>query len=120
MGIIKVHDIKIHTNHGCMEEEAKIGSDYIVNAVVKTNLEVSAQTDRLEDTVDYVAIYTIVFEEMKKRAKLLETVVQRIINRVLLEHKTVEKISIEVRKLNPPIGGDVGYVSVKRKGIRAS
>jgi len=57
---------------------------------------------------------------MKKRAKLLETVVQRIIKRVLLEHKTVEKISIEVRKLNPPIGGDVGYVSVKRKGIRAS
>ena len=120
MGIIKVHDIKIHTNHGCMEEEAKIGSDYIVNAVVKTNLDVSTQTDRLEDTVDYVAIYTIVFEEMKKRAKLLETVVQRIIKRVLLEHKTVEKISIEVRKLNPPIGGDVGYVSVKRKGIRAS
>ena len=120
MGIIKVHNIKIHTNHGCMEEEAKIGSDYIVNAVVKTNLDLSAKTDQLEDTVDYVAIYTIVFEEMKKRAKLLETVVQRIINRVLLEHRTVEKISIEVRKLNPPIGGDVSYVSVKRKGIRAS
>ena len=57
MGIIRVHDIKIHTNHGCMEEEAKIGSDYIVNAEVKTNLDKSAQTDDLDDTVDYVALY---------------------------------------------------------------
>ena len=67
MGIIRVHDINIHTNHGCMEEEAKIGSDYIINVEVKTNLDKSAKTDNLNDTVDYVAIYTIVFEEMKIR-----------------------------------------------------
>ena len=120
MGIIKVHDIKIHTNHGCMEEEAKIGNDYIVNAVVKTALDLSAQTDDLKDTVDYVAIYNIVFEEMKIRAKLLETVVQRIIDRILKENKSVEEVTIEVQKLNPPIGGNVGYVSVERKGKRAS
>ena len=120
MGIIKVHDIKIHTNHGCMEEEAKIGNDYIVNAVVKTDLDLSAQADDLKDTVDYVAIYNIVFEEMKIRAKLLETVVQRIIDRILKEHKSVEEGTIEVQKLNPPIGGNVGYVSVERKGKRAS
>ena len=62
--------------------------------------------------------YTIVFEEMKIRAKLLETVVQRIIDRILEEHKTVEEVTIEVQKLNPPIGGNVGYVSVERKGKR--
>lgn len=120
MGIIRVRDIKIHTNHGCMEEEAKIGSYYIVNAEVKTNLDKSAHTDDLADTVDYVAIYTIVFEEMKIRAKLLETVVQRIIDRILKEHKTVKEVTIEVQKLNPPIGGDVAYVSVERKAKRAS
>ncbi len=120
MGIIRVQNIRIHTNHGCMDEEAKIGSDYIVNAVVNTNLDVSAQTDDLKDTVDYVAIYTIVYEEMKIRAKLLETVVQRIIDRVLKEHSTVEEVQIEVQKLNPPIGGNVGYVSVERKGKKTS
>ena len=120
MGIIRVRDIRIHTNHGCMEEEAKIGSDYIVNAEVKTNLDKSAQTDDLDDTVDSVALYTIVFEEMKIRAKLLETVVQRIIDRILEEYKTVEEVTIEVQKLNPPIGGYVGYVSIERKGKRAS
>lgn len=120
MGIICVQNIMIHTNHGCMEEEAKIGSDYIVNALIKTDLDQSAQTDDLKDTVDYVAIYTIVFEEMMIRAKLLENVVQRIIDRVLKEHPTVEEVQIEVQKLNPPIGGNVAYVSVERKGKRST
>ena len=45
---------------------------------------------------------------------------QRIIDRILKEHKSVEEVTIEVQKLNPPIGGNVGYVSVERKGKRAS
>lgn len=120
MGIIRVRNIRVQANHGCMEEEARIGSEYVINAKVETNLDLSAKTDDLKDTVDYVAIYNIVFEEMKQRAKLLENVVQRIIDRVLEEHKSVDEVEIEVQKLNPPIGGNVEYVSVERKGKRTS
>ena len=118
MGIIRVRDIKIHTNHGCLEEEGKIGGDYIVNVEVNTDLTLSAQTDELNDTVDYVAIYNIVYEHMKRRVKLLETVVQRIIDDILKNHPTVKLAQVEVRKINPPIGGEVGYVSVERKAER--
>lgn len=118
MGIIRVRDIKIHTNHGCLEEEGKIGSDYIVNVEVHTDLTLSAHTDELNDTVDYVAIYNIVYEHMKRRVKLLETVVQRIIDDILKNHPTVKLAQVEVRKINPPIGGEVGYVSVERKAER--
>ena len=38
-----------------MVEEGKIGSDYVVNVKLKTNLDASVLSDRLEDTVDYVA-----------------------------------------------------------------
>ena len=38
-----------------MDEEEKIGSDYSVNLVVETDLDLS-QTIDLEDTVDYVAL----------------------------------------------------------------
>lgn len=118
MGIIRIRDIKIHTNHGCLDEEGKIGSDYIVHVEVKTDLSLSASTDELEDTVDYVSIYGIVYHQMKKRVKLLETIVQRIIEQLLEEHPTVEVAQVEVQKINPPIGGEVGYVSVERKGER--
>lgn len=118
MGIIRVQDIKIHTNHGCMEEEKKIGSDYVVHVELTTDLEASAVSDNLKDTVDYVAIYSIVKEEMGIRSKLLEVVVERIIRRILNEHSSVETLSVEVQKINPPIGGEVGYVSVERNRKR--
>lgn len=118
MGTIRVRDIKIHANHGCMEEEKKIGSDYIVNVELTTNLDDSAKSDELEDTVDYVAVYTIVNQEMAIRSKLLEVVVERIVQRIMKEHFTVETLSVEVQKINPPIGGEVGYVSVERKRKR--
>ena len=120
MGIIRVRDIKIHTNHGCLDEEEKIGSDYIVHVEVETDLSVSCITDDLKDTVDYVAIYSIVYREMKQRSKLLETVVQRIIDEILKKHSSVQLVQVEVAKINPPIGGDVGSVSVERKTKRKS
>ena len=118
MGIIKLTNIRTFSFHGCLEEEAKIGSNYSVNLTIKTNLEPSAKTDELTDTVDYVDLNRIVVEEMAIRAKLLEHVAKRIMDRVLKELKMVTKIEVEVTKLNPPIGGDVEGVTIIMKKKR--
>jgi len=109
---IDVHGIRLYSNHGCMQEEAIIGSHYEVNISVWANLSVSVQTDELIDTVDYVALYEITKSEMGKRAKLLEVVCQRIMNRIMDEHPAVQKASVNVAKLNPPINGDVERVAL--------
>ena len=118
MGIIKLTNIRTFSFHGCLEEEAKIGSNYRVDLTIKTNLEPSAKTDELTDTVDYVDLNRIVVEEMAIRAKLLEHVAKRIIDRVLKELLMVTKIKVEVTKLNPPIGGDVEGVTIIMKKKR--
>jgi dihydroneopterin aldolase len=118
MGIIKLTNIRTFSYHGCLEEEAKIGSNYRIDLTIKTNLKPSAQTDELNDTVDYVDLNKIVVEEMAIRAKLLEHVAQRILDRVLKELLPVLKIKIEVTKLNPPIGGDVEGVTIRMKKKR--
>ena len=94
MGIIKLTNIRTFSYHGCLDEEAKIGSNYRVD------------------------LNRIVVEEMAIRAKLLEHVAQRIIDRVLKELLPVLKIKIEVTKLNPPIGGDVEGVTIRMKKKR--
>ena len=38
MGKIYLKNIRLYAFHGCMDEEEKIGSDYVVNLVVKTDL----------------------------------------------------------------------------------
>lgn len=119
MGKIHVRNIEIHTNHGCMEEEKLIGSDYIVHVDVDADLTRSANSDDLCDTVDYVSIHAIVKEEMKERSKLLEAVVERILCRIMAEHPMVDEACVEVQKINPPIDGNVGYVSVERSRKRS-
>ena len=120
MGIIKVENIRIYAYHGCLLEEGKIGSDYRVDIKVKANLETSAKSDELADTVDYVHLNKIVKEEMAIRSKLLEHVADRILNRVLDEILRYKLQGVKVSKKNPPIGGNVEEVAVKRELVRSS
>ena len=113
MGVIKVENIRVFAYHGCLTEETKIGSDYRVDLKVEADLQTSAQSDKLSDTVDYVFLNRIIKEEMNIASKLLETVCRRILDRIFNEDKAVEKATVWVSKLNPPIGGDVARVTIK-------
>ncbi|ULC59716.1 dihydroneopterin aldolase [Flaviramulus sp. BrNp1-15] len=113
MGIIKVENIRVFAYHGCLKEETKIGSDYRVDLEVKADLQNSAKTDSLSDTVDYVFLNRVIKEEMDIASHLLETVARRILDRIFNEDKLVKKATVWVSKLNPPIGGDVARVTIK-------
>ncbi len=112
MGIIKISNIRVYAYHGCLVEEGKIGSDYRIDLAVKANLKPSAKSDQLSDTVDYVHLNKIVKEEMAVRTKLLETVADLILDRILREIPLVNHAEIQVSKLNPPIGGNVEMVTI--------
>lgn len=118
MNEIKIQNIQVFAYHGCLAEERIIGSDYLVNISVYAKLQSASQTDALSDTVDYVHVNRIVKLEMAKPSNLLETVASRIINRIFKELHKVQKIKVEVSKLNPPIQGDVKSVSVILKEKR--
>lgn len=118
MGSIKLKNIRVFAYHGCLEEEGKIGSDYRVDLKVKGDLSNAAKSDELQDTIDYVHLNRIVKQEMGIRSKLLETVAERIINRTLDELLIVQKVTVDVSKINPPIGGNVQMVSVRRSKSR--
>ena len=47
MGKIQVNNIKVYGFHGCLEEEAKIGSEYRIDVEVKADLQKSAISDEL-------------------------------------------------------------------------
>ena len=112
MGKIKLNNIRLHASHGCLKEESIIGSDYRVDIEITTDLSKASITDQLQDTVDYVHLNKIIKEEMAIKSKLLEHVVQRILNRFFSEINTISNATVSVSKINPPIGGDVESVTV--------
>ena len=110
--IVKVENLKIYAFHGCLGEEEVIGSDYVVNIEADCFVGNDVFNDVISDTVDYVDLARIAKREMLTRSKLLEAVVKRIIDSAFEEIDVLNKISVTVSKLNPPINADVEAVSV--------
>ena len=113
MDKIILKKFRCYAYHGCLPEEAVIGSDYIVNLTVRANLNTSCASDSLNDTVDYVVLSKIIKEEMTIRSKLLEPVAHRILRRIFEECFLVKKATISVSKVSPPINADVERVAIK-------
>lgn len=109
---VLVNGIKLYAYHGCLPEESKIGGHYIIDVEVDTNFSSSFISDDLNDTVDYVLINKIVKEEMGVRSKLIEHVGNRVVQRIKKELSGIQKVKICVKKLSPPINGDVDEVAI--------
>jgi dihydroneopterin aldolase len=58
----------------------------------------------------------IVVEEMAIRSKLIEQVGNRILEKIKASDGRIERARVKVRKLKPPINGDVDEVSVTLEG----
>lgn len=110
---INIEGIQLYAYHGCLEEEGKIGANYIVDVSMVVDFKEAAETDDLSKTIDYCDIYTISKEEMALRAKLIEQVGQRIYERIKTTFPSIEKLHVKVTKLLPPMNGNVERVSIE-------
>lgn len=116
MGLIRVKNIDAYGYHGCLTEEAKIGQRYLIDVELSLDFSEAAQTDNLNKTIDYCAVNKIVEEEMAIRSALIEHVGQRIIDRFRTDFSMLDSCVVEIKKINPPINGNVEYVSVVVEG----
>ena len=112
MNSIKVHGIRTFSYHGCLEEEKIIGGNYIVNVEVDCDFKTAAKHDDLSKTIDYVAIKEIVVKQMSISSKLIESVAYNIVHEIKENFSIANNCRVEIKKINPPIDGDVDYVSV--------
>lgn len=113
---IEVREIKVYGYHGCLAEEERIGGNYIVDLFVDADVSESFKTDHLVDTIDYVQLNKIVKEEMAIRSKLIEQVAHRIHARIKKSDSRIKNAGVCVRKIAPPINGDVAEVTFRLEG----
>ncbi len=113
MNKINIEGIKLYAYHGCLNEEAIIGGNYIVDVNMLTDFSEAAETDDLLKTIDYCAIYEICKTEMAIRSKLIEQVGQRIFEHIKKDFPQVTKLHVKLTKLVPPINGNVERVSIE-------
>ena len=115
MGLITVEGIKVFAYHGHLEEESILGGNFIVNVWVEADTSEVEKTDDLNDTVDYVRIIEIVKEQMGIRANMIEVPAKRIVEAILPLNK-VQKVKVELEKIQPPIDATFDKISVITEG----
>ena len=110
---ILLEDIKIYAYHGVLPEENIIGTHYLLNVELHTDLWKAVETDALEDTISYAQINEIIHDEMKIKSKLLEHVCGRIIKKIHQKFPQISFIKIKLTKTNPPMKGECKGASVE-------
>lgn len=113
MSKIFLEDIKIYAYHGVLPEENIIGTNYILNAEIHTDLWNAAVSDDLNDTISYADINEIIHNEMKIQSKLLEHVAGRIITKINEKFNQISYIKLRITKTSPPMKGEMKGASIE-------
>ena len=120
MGLIHLEDMEFYAYHGCYQEEQLTGNWFLVNLTLEANLKKASETDKISDTLNYQEAYELVKKEMKVKSHLLENVAKRILYTLFKNFTQLEKATVKVSKMNPPMGGKMKSVSVELSKDRLS
>jgi 7,8-dihydroneopterin aldolase/epimerase/oxygenase len=113
MGLIQIEEMEFYAFHGHYEEEQIVGNRFLVDLDIETNMAAASESDQLEDALNYQIAYKLVKNEMKRiKSNLLENIGKRILDALYEEFDEIDKATIKIRKMNPPMGGPMKCVSV--------
>ncbi len=110
---IRINALQALGCHGALPEEHSRAQPFEVDIVIDTDIAPAARSDDLSATVDYSTVVTAVIEIIETRSyALLETLTTAIAEDVS-EMAGVLGVTVEVRKLRPPLPAHVDSVGVR-------
>jgi len=112
MGFIQIENMEFYSFHGHFKEERIVGNKFIVDLTIETEMKVPMKSDNLADAINYQRVYEIVKQQMEMKSHLLEHIAGRILDAIYDEMGGIIKATVKVSKMNPPMGGKIGSVSV--------
>ena len=111
-------NVRFRAFHGVLPQERLVGGDFLLNLRVGYPIEKGMESDEVEDTLNYAALFDLVRQEMNKPSQLLEHVASRIVKTIMEAFPAVTSVDLELTKLNPPMGADSDgagiFLKVKR------
>lgn len=110
---IYLEKLCFYAYHGVGEQERLAGNRYEITLKIGYPFREAMQSDRLEDTLNYAAVYKLIEAEMQTPSNLLEHVAGRIIARLTVRFPRITSLDLKLSKLNPPIPGEIPAVAVQ-------
>ena len=113
MDCIRIKNLKVKARHGVYEFERKKDGTFELDIELYLSLEKSGQSDKLEHTIDYDNIVSIVINVFtEKNYNLLEAAAESVCEKLLYALK-VAKVILRVRKPHAPINAEFDTIEVE-------
>lgn len=113
MGAVRLQRMIFYGFHGVSRAERETGRRYEVDCELVFDFGKAGESDDLKDTINYTHVYDMIEKVLTTdHVQLLETLATRLVNR-LLEKFPVKEVTVRVRKMIPPIPGNLDYIEVE-------
>ena len=110
MYIIHLKQLQFESLHGLYPEERITPQPFELDVDVEADLP--PVVTQLEHTIDYVGIHRVIENRMAQPSLLLETLASEIADAIHVFDYRVMKVSINIKKLKPPVPGFKGIPAI--------
>lgn len=116
---IRLEGIRFRARHGASRAERELPQDFVVNLEVALPASLLPSADQRARVFDYDALASLIVDEGTRASyRLLETIGERLIARVLADTPATEVV-VQVKKFGPPTAVSVDSVAIELRGSRA-
>jgi dihydroneopterin aldolase len=114
MDRIIMENMAFYGHHGVLQEEKTLGQKFFVDAYLCLPLKKAGETDDLNFSVNYGAVYeTIKGIVINERFNLLEALAERLCGGIFASYPQVLRIQIRVKKPAAPVPGVFDFFGVE-------
>ena len=111
--VIRLIGLAFYGYHGVSASEKETGRAFEVDCELEADLAEAGRSDRLRDTVDYSQVYAAIRDVVEGKAYALLESLACDLAALLLDRFPIYRVTLKVRKLHPPIAGQVKYIEVE-------
>ena len=111
---VSVRNLRLHGHHGVFPDERRNGQEFELDIDCAVDAAVCVRDDDYESAVCYVSLCDLARSVSQEGPfRLIETLADRLAQRILSYHPAVLRVVVNVRKPSAPINAEFDWVGVK-------
>ena len=111
--VIRLVGLSFYGYHGLTAAEKETGRIFEVDCELELDLAPAGHSDDITDTVDYSQVYTSIRDVVEGKAYALLERLAADLAGILLDKFPIYGVTLKVRKINPPVAGQVRYIELE-------
>lgn len=114
---IELKALRFFACHGLYEEEQVLGNNFVLD-VSLVYQPGHFPPRNINDTLNYVSVYSLLQSVMQQREDLLETVLYNMACSLFRHFAEIESVALYLQKVQPPIIGFTGTLGIRYQANR--